>query len=180
MRHSMVLYLLGALCAASFAVMVWAAHAGEGSQADPSGPLMRALMAWASVQTGLPVPERLPGVERRDRCAIQALANPESECRSEGGAVAIYDHRSQTVTLPVSWSATRLYDVSVLLHELVHHMQAVAGVTVETAACRGRDVEQPAYEAQMAFIEAAGVDPFAMMRIDALTLMLITACGDPR
>jgi hypothetical protein len=141
--------------------------------------LMLALMVWASAHTGLPVPANVPAIVKADRCAIQALAQPDSECRSDSGPVAIYDRHRPAVHLPTGWRADNLYHVSILLHELVHHMQAESGMAMSADnPCPGQNIEKPAYDAQIAFLEAAGVDPLPTMGVNGLYLMLVLRCPD--
>ena len=43
--------------------------------------------------------------------------------------VALYDDVGETIYLRQDWSANSPADVSVLVHELVHHLQNVGGLT---------------------------------------------------
>jgi hypothetical protein len=144
--------------------------------------LVLALMVWASAQTGLPVPEDMPEVRTVDRCEIERLYFDDAarKCgNASGGVQAIYDHRASRMLLPDTWSPENIYDISMLVHELVHHLQAEAGKTPETVSCVGRDLEKPAYDAQIAFLEAAGLDPLAVMGINGLAYKLLTLCEEP-
>lgn len=138
--------------------------------------LMLALMTWASAHTGLPVPEAIPHIKQFGQCSIQKIAWPGLACDEEQGPIAIYDHRTMTVYLPRSWSSDSLFHVSILLHELVHHMQAEAGMEM-TGGCSGSRIELPAYQAQIDWLAAAGVDPHETMGINAFYLRLRTSCG---
>lgn len=141
--------------------------------------LLTALMVWASAQTGLPVPDEHPRIHKADRCEINRLYydNPALECDDDSlNVVAIYDPRFRTMYLPDTWGPDNLYHVSVLLHELVHHMQAEAGIGFDTVVCPGRQIEKPAYDAQIAFLEAAGVDAMETMNLNGLTLLFLTNC----
>jgi hypothetical protein len=88
--------------------------------------------------------------------------------------VAYYE--AGTVFLPHEWDASNLYHVSGLLHEIIHHMQAEEGQTPQTVGCAASALEKPAYDAQIAFLEAAGVDAFEVMGINGLALMFFTTC----
>jgi hypothetical protein len=61
----------------------------------------------------------------------------------------------------------------VLAHEMVHHLQNLAGDKFECAQAR----EKPAYTAQKKWLEAAGLDFFREFETDPITLMLRTVCG---
>jgi hypothetical protein len=141
--------------------------------------LILALMTWIAAHTGLPVPDRLPEVVFATHCEIQRLAFAgKRRCSETEGAVAAYDHRTRTIYLPRNWSQDNVYHVSMLLHELVHHMQAEDGLHMGVPGiCPGRDLEQPAYSAQIAWLKEAGVeDPLAMMGMNALYLVMVTSC----
>jgi hypothetical protein len=134
--------------------------------------LMIALMTWASPHVELPVPERVPNVAKLDRCDLQAVIWPRVECSQTHGPVAGY--RDGTVFLMAEFSVDDLYHVSALLHELVHHMQFEADVA--PVPCAQEAFERPAYEAQIAFLEAAGVDAMEVMGINGLALLSATSC----
>lgn len=141
--------------------------------------LLLALMVWTSAQTGLPVPDELPEIAIEDRCEIERLfyGNAQLDCGESAVSVqAIYDTRHSRMVLPESWTAESIYDVSMLVHELVHHLQASAGVTPATVACTGREIEKPAYDAQIAWLEAAGLDAYETMGINGLAYHLLTMC----
>jgi hypothetical protein len=53
-------------------------------------------------------------------------------------------------------------------------MQHHAGV--EGVPCKAEALEKPAYDAQFAFLEAAGVDPYETVGINALMLIFVTNC----
>jgi hypothetical protein len=140
---------------------------------SPSAELMWALMAWAAPRLELPVPAELPVIVRKDHCGLQAIAYPDAPCPEAGqGVLALYG--PGVMWLRDDWSANSLKDVSILLHELVHHMQHHAGVP-ETP-CAAEAVEKPAYDVQFAFLEAAGVDPYETIGINALMLIFVTNC----
>lgn len=141
--------------------------------------LMTALMAWAAVYTGLPIPVSTPNVVLVDRCDIPRMFfnDPSFPC-SESMIEALYEFETQTIYLPNTWSPVDFRDVSVLLHELVHHMQGMAGVR-DATQCAARDIEKPAYDAQIAFIEAAGAPGFETIGINPLAYMMLTHCASP-
>lgn len=140
--------------------------------------LLTALMVWASAQTGLPVPDSFPTIRMTDRCEIvQMYSGNDASCDDDGPrAVAIYDPAIKTMYLPQEWQPDNLYHVSMLLHELVHHMQTEAGINFDTVTCPGKEIEQPAYDAQIAFLEGAGVDAMETMGINRLAYIFVTIC----
>lgn len=141
--------------------------------------LMTALMVWLGAHTGLPVPADLPTVRLAAHCEIQELVYAAGKCLDDLGAVALYMHERDTIYMPDTWSAASLYDVSMLLHELAHFMQDRAGLTSDSVGCVAAELERPAYEAQIAWLEAAGVDAFETMNINGLNYLYLVNCVDP-
>jgi hypothetical protein len=47
---------------------------------------------------------------------------------------------------------------------------------VEPVPCAAEALEKPAYDAQFAFLEAAGADPYETIGINALKLIFVTNC----
>ncbi|MEX0789578.1 MAG: DUF6647 family protein, partial [Actinomycetota bacterium] len=135
---------------------------------DPSPDLMRALMAWAAPRIDLPVPAVLPRIVRKDHCALNAIARPGAECPDADGPGVRALYSSGVLWLNTEWRSDSIRDVSFLLHELVHHMQFHAGIA--PLPCAGEALEKPAYEAHMAFLDAAGLDPYEVTGINGLYL----------
>jgi hypothetical protein len=101
-----------------------------------------------------------------------AILHQHSECRFRGAndpltVVALYDASFRIIHLPDGWTGTTGPELSVLVHELVHHLQEIAGMTFECPEAR----EKQAYEAQARWLGlfqndlqiAFGIDPFTML-----------------
>jgi hypothetical protein len=85
---------------------------------------------------------------------------------------AIYDDASRTIYLPEQWTGATPAEVSLLVHELVHHLQNVAGLKFDCAEAR----EKLAYSAQARWLELFGktlVDEFSL---DPMTVLVRTNC----
>lgn len=142
--------------------------------------LMLALMTWISAHTGLPMPEEQPRIVFANHCDLQrAYYNDGTHECTDDGVQAFYMHETQVIYLQDTWGASDLYDVSVLLHELVHHMQEGSGITIKTASCAASELEKPAYDAQIAWLKAAGVDAYGTMGINGLAYYFYTVCQHP-
>jgi hypothetical protein len=150
--------------------------------------LLTVIMTWLSINFGLPAVHEHPRVEfasatkmvevrysrlassRPDRVAAEAGRSAPAEFGHH--VQAIYDDRSRTIYLPEGWIGATPAEVSVLVHELVHHLQNVAGLKYDCSGAR----EKPAYRAQARWLELFGkglADEFA---IDAMTILVRTSC----
>jgi hypothetical protein len=86
--------------------------------------------------------------------------------RGLGAARGLYDPDSGTIFLVTPWSADRPQDVSVLLHELVHHRQAPHHFYCDAAQ------EPAAYRAQAAWLADRGTT----LEVNWLALTLAAGC----
>ena len=149
--------------------------------------LLLAIVVWLSANFNLPATHALPEVEYRSAAQIAALrykglaapnfegnaASAQGERQGERQVVAIYDDRKRTIYLPEGWSADNPANLSVLVHEMVHHLQNVAG---EKYSCP-QEREDLAYTAQQRWLELFGHNLEGDFEIDPFTLLLSTKCG---
>lgn len=150
--------------------------------------LLTVLVTWLSVNLGLPAiyehprieivpPARMAevrysrlGARLPDRVAAEAgrLASPEVG----HDVFAIYDDLSRTIYLPENWSGKTPAEISLLVHELVHHLQNVGGLKYDCAAAR----EKPAYRAQASWLELFGKNLADEFDLDPMTVLVRTNC----
>jgi hypothetical protein len=142
---------------------------------DPSPDLMQALMEWAAPRVELPIPAELPVIVRAGHCELQRMATQTENCPSVIHFAFVGLYQPGFIVLRRDWQADSVRDLSILLHELVHHMQHSAGV--EPLPCRAVAWEQPAYSTQMAFLKAEGLDPLPTIGISPLHQRALTSCG---
>lgn len=150
--------------------------------------LLTVIVTWLSVNFGLPAIYEHPRVEfvsvakmaevrysrlaavRPDRVAAEAGRSAPADIGHD--VQAIYDDLSRTIYLPEAWSGSSPADVSVLVHEMVHHLQNVAGLKYDCAEAR----EKPAYRAQMKWLELFGKTLAAEFDLDPMTILVRTNC----
>lgn len=150
--------------------------------------LLTVLVTWLSVNFGLPAIYEHPRIEivpsakmaevrysrlgatRPDRIAAEAgrLASPEVGY----DVFAIYDDVSRTIYLPENWIGKTPAEVSVLAHELVHHLQNVGRLKYDCAEAR----EKPAYRAQAGWLELFGKNLADEFGLDPMTVLVRTNC----
>lgn len=124
--------------------------------------LMQSLIIWISVMTGLP-PSPPP--------SVAYMTQPEMvEVTQVVGVAAYYDHNTETVVLPEGFDQLKTLDISILVHELVHHLQYKADLVYECYGAR----EAIAYDTQESYLKAAGLS--LNMIIGPLLRRLITTC----
>ena len=86
---------------------------------------------------------------------------------------ALYEN--SVIYLPTGWKPAGNREKSILLHELVHHVQRTNNVTVP---CRGA-LEQEAYELQVRWLEEHGeADPYKLIGTTPFTVYMLYACPD--
>ena len=151
--------------------------------------LLTAIALWLSMNFGLnatydhPRIDVVPSIEivflrhqaftaeaQRQVLATYINANPPTGRRE---VVAIYDDRTSRILLPEGWSGRSAAELSVLVHEMVHHLQKSAGLRYECPAQR----EKLAYEAQGKWLELFGLSLQSEFDIDPFTLKVSTSCG---
>lgn len=109
-----------------FTLVLCFANAVFASDEDEQGKVLSALVselnAWLDAETEYR--------DRARRARIKFTGDKQAEQlhgvtdRSGGKIRGLYDAEEQTIYLTQPWSASNPRDVSVLLHELVHHRQA--------------------------------------------------------
>jgi hypothetical protein len=98
-------------------------------------------------------------------------APPEAEHRGVDVA-AIYRDVERTIYLPQGWTGKTPEEMSILVHEFVHHIQNLVGLRYECPEAR----EKSAYAAQEAWLVGSGTNLAAVFGIDSLTLLVRTRC----
>jgi len=150
--------------------------------------LLTAIVTWLSIGVGLPAnydfpqvefisPAKMNAVQFRARMLAHAQAASSSGSRpthpaSHREVAALYDDRSRTIYLPEGWTGKTPAEVSVLVHEMVHHLQNVAGLKYECPQAR----EKLAYAAQDQWLARSGRNLLDEFELDALTVLLRTKC----
>ena len=154
--------------------------AGSSGQA-----LLIAMETWVSSQFDLPAIHEHPRIEFAPPAKIASLrftdllSDPGAQVEPNNRApsaqhdtIAIYDDATRTIYLPEGWSGSTPAELSVLVHEMVHHFQNLLGLKHECPQER----EKLAYIAQDRWLGLFGhslADDFA---IDPFSLFVKTTC----
>jgi hypothetical protein len=151
--------------------------------------LMTMIALWLSLNFGLPPATAHPHIEivpandilfKRYRAFTQdaqrevlASVNAAASIDKRREVVAIYDDATRTIFLPDGWTGGSAAELSVLVHEMVHHLQTANGLRYPCPAAR----EEPAYAAQEKWLGLFGKNLQTEFDIDAMTLKVSTNCG---
>ena len=95
------------------------------------------------------------------------------------GAAGLYDHETETIYLNKTYldKKSTIVQNSIILHELVHHIQYEAGILKDERICYGNK-EMEAYRLQKLYLEQNGKDFFKEMEMNELFLLSILSVCD--
>ena len=150
--------------------------------------LLTAIVTWISANFELPPDYNHPNIklvpateitflrykaftvaQQRELLSLEIETTAPSARRE---AVAVYDDLTTTIFLPDTWKGVTPADLSVLVHEMVHHLQNNARKKYQCAGAR----EELAYAAQDKWLKLFGRDLLSDFQIDAFTLKVSTSC----
>jgi hypothetical protein len=149
-------------------------------------PLLGAIAVWLSNEFGLPAIQRYPDIAIVSSDAIIALRYqgllPHAGQKGAAGAqmerpqtnvtLAIYSDHAKTIYLVEGWSGRTPADLSVLVHEMVHHFQNVLGLKHDCPQER----EKLAYRAQDRWLGLFGHSLETDFELDGFSLLGKTGC----
>jgi dienelactone hydrolase len=148
---------------------------------------LMAIVTWLSANCDLPANYDLPAIRYaspveitymrhgaftvadRERVAAAQKALPAD---SQNSTVAIYDHKNHAIVLPTGWTATTPAEQSIVVHELVHHLQYTAQLKF---ACP-QEREFAAYKAQDKWLQLFGRTLEGEFGIDGFTILANSQC----
>ena len=149
--------------------------------------LLATIVIWLSVNFGLPATGPVPSIRFVSAMELAFLHyeafTPAAQAKvvamyaaqpagSEREVLSVYDALDDTILLPNGWTGETPAEMSMLVHEMVHHLQAVAGTHY---ACP-EEREELAYAAQEKWLSQSGTTLEREFGIDAMTLLVTTHC----
>ena len=137
--------------------------------------LLVVLMAWTAVASGLPLAPVAPRIDYAPAAQLAAMRYGHEVSAADATVVALYVPSIKTIFLQPEWDSRSPADVSVIVHELVHHLQQAAGQRFPCAEAG----EKAAFAAQQRWLEQFDLDLESAFGIDGLTLFLRTRCLSP-
>lgn len=134
-------------------------------------PLLATIALWLEANFDLPLPAEVPTLVTVPAAELVAMRyGPGATAPVE--VVATYDAARGTIYLTEGWTGRTPAELSVLVHEMVHHLQSAAEMRFACPAER----EKLAYRAQDAWLGLFGSDLESTFGIDAATLLVGTVC----
>ena len=145
--------------------------------------MLSEIVIWLSTNFDLPAIHVYPRVEFVAQVKMAALryrglatdrerhtaAMPLNDGRD---LLAIYDDAQKIIYLPEGWTGEKPAEVSVLVHEMVHHLQNLAGTKYNCPEER----EKTAYLAQERWLARFALNLSEEFQIDGMTILVRTNC----
>ena len=154
----------------SAVLCIVAANPAAATERHDSPLLVDTITLWLSVNFALPSPTHAPALVGLSSDELVAMRYGPGNAARAADVVAVYD--DGTIFLAKSWTGRTPAELSILVHEMVHHLQSSAGMRF---ACPG-EREILAYKAQDAWLGLFGENLESAFGIDAAMIMVGTAC----
>ena len=137
------------------------------------------LVVWLSKNFDLPAHFGHPTIKFVPAQAVVAiryaafLNDPTKAAAVQGDVVSVYNTDTHTIYMGDVWKGVTPAEVSVLVHEMVHHLQTLARLKF---ACP-QEREQMAFQAQQRWLSAFDTDLEREFDLDAFSLLVHSQCG---
>lgn len=131
-----------------------------------------ALSIWLSALHGFADIQSAPRVRFLEQRQVAALRYGRADVTDVDDVVAVYEPLTRTIVLPETWNAGDPADMSVLVHEIVHHLQRESRALHRCP----EEGEEMAYAAQEHWLGQFGLSLEESFGIDAFSLKMRTSC----
>ena len=145
-------------------------------------PLLKAVVTWLADNFGLPAADAYPRVAFASASAIATFHytgllsdSPRDAAAVPAGrreVVAAYDANANAIYLPLGWTGGTPAELSILVHEMVHHLQHLAGIRYPCPQAS----EELAYAAQDRWLGLFGTDLATDFDLDPFTVTVSVQC----
>lgn len=146
------------------------AHPLAANERQDAPHLLDTIALWLSVNFDLPLPAKNPDLMSVPPADLVVLRYGSKRTAWAGDVIAVYDEG--TIFLSRSWTGQGPAELSILVHEMVHHLQFSADMRF---ACPG-EREVLAYRAQDAWLGLFGESLESAFGIDQGTILVSAAC----
>jgi hypothetical protein len=139
------------------------------------------VVLWLSANFGFAANPEYPRVEfvppsRIISLRYKGLVGAQGQTHASADAlrdtVSIYDDAQRIIYLPEGWTGRSPAELSILVHEMVHHLQNVGQLKFECPQER----EKAAYEAQAQWLALFKSDLAQEFGLDGFNLLIKTKC----
>jgi hypothetical protein len=140
--------------------------------------LMNSIQEWLAAKFDLPVIREAPHIEFIQPASMAQLryrgsaGNQAMPLDIERDIVAVYDDAKRTIYLPEGWTGVTPAEQSLLVHEMVHHLQNLGSLKYECPEAR----EKLAFAAQEQWLELFDHTLASEFELDPFTLLVRTSC----
>ena len=146
--------------------------------------VITALMLWISTQTGWPIPDH-PNITYIENGKEFFLLSNDCDQKpdqkvcidydDDSNILALYNHITKTIYLHKDFWLASIKDQSILLHELVHHMQYSMDYKKYKMMCRG-DIEKESYDLQELWLQMRDTNLEETIQLGPLFRHVLTQC----
>jgi len=137
-----------------------------------SANLVRGYIKWIVDQTGWPTADVPPIKTVSSNELSKLLLGPSSELAPVQPG-ALYSKKEHLIFLADTWRKDNTIDQSILVHELVHHLQMENHIEFE---CWGR-YEAQAYDLQIRWLRSQGAeDPYKLLGVTRVAIDSLAEC----
>lgn len=127
---------------------------------------------WLDANYQLGIPASYPDIIALPHRELVLRRYGDNAGDGAGDVVALYDTDLGAILVSEGWTGRSPADLSVLVHEMVHHLQDVAGTVFACPAAR----EKIAYHAQNEWLRLFDEDLESAFGIDPALILVATVC----
>ena len=143
--------------------------------AVPLGTLAETVAAWVAEALDAPLVAEMPRIRKLDAADMMATfhgmeAQPARHVALK--IVALYDDDTRTIYLPEGWTGSTPAELSVLVHEMVHHEQNLSRRSFACPSAR----EAEAFNLQERWLVLFGTNLEAEFGLNVLARLALTRC----
>jgi hypothetical protein len=140
--------------------------------------LLTAIALWLSINFPLPASLNHPAIKFVSAAEMTALKQSQFRTSDVSASeisldiVSLYSNASKTILLLDGWTGKTPAELSILVHEMVHHLQNVGQLKF---ACP-EEREELAYKAQDSWLHLFGRDLESDFQMDPFTILVKSKC----
>ena len=155
------------------AVMLVAALPTHASAEQRDAPtILDFISLWLQSEYQLGQPASQPVIVAMPPAELLTRRYGEGVGTDPADVVALYDAEAGSILVSEAWTGDTVAEISILVHEMVHHLQQDAGTVFACPAAR----ERLAYRAQDDWLKLFGQDLQSAFGIDPALILVATVC----